>query len=71
MPYQVIASHSQGELCNPETNLPKKFKELWNKSWRPEKDGVLNRKFIKWLGSLSEEDHQKFCKYILNRSGDN
>jgi hypothetical protein len=65
---EVIASHSQGELVDPETNPLKKFKE--NKSWRPEKEGVLNREFFKWLGNLTEADHRKFCKHILNRSGD-
>jgi hypothetical protein len=65
---EVIASHSQGELIDPETNPLKKFKE--NKSWRPEKEGVLNREFFKWLENLTEADHRKFCKHILNRSGD-
>jgi hypothetical protein len=63
---EVIASHSQGELLDPETNPLKKFKE--NKNWRPEKEGVLNREFFKWLGNLTEADHRKFCKHILNRS---
>jgi hypothetical protein len=65
---EVIASHSQGELIDPETNPLKKFKE--NKSWRPEKEGILNQEFFKWLENLTEADHRKFCKYILNRSGD-
>jgi hypothetical protein len=56
-------------LYDPETNPLKKFKE--NKSWIPEKDGVLNREFFKWLGNLSEADHNAFAKHILNRSGDN
>jgi hypothetical protein len=63
---EVIASHSQGELLDPETNPLKKFKE--NKTWRPEKEGVFNREFFKWLGNLTEADHRKFCKHILNRS---
>jgi hypothetical protein len=37
---KVISSHNQGELFDLETNPLKKFKE--NKSWRSEKDGVLN-----------------------------
>ena len=37
---EVISSHNQGVLLDPETNPLKKFKE--NKSWRPEKDGILN-----------------------------
>jgi hypothetical protein len=46
----------------------KKFKD--NKTWRPEKEGVHNREFFKWLGNLTEVDHRKFCKHILNRSGE-
>jgi hypothetical protein len=65
---EVIASHSQGELLDPKTNPLKKFKE--NKNWRPEKEGVLNREFFKWLGNLTEADHRKFCKHILNRLGE-
>jgi hypothetical protein len=56
---EVIASHNQDELYDPETNPLKKFKE--NKSW--------NREFFKWLGNLSEVDHRKFYKHILNKSG--
>jgi hypothetical protein len=43
-----------------ETNPLKKFKD--NKSWRLEKEGVLNHKFFQWLGNLTEADHQKFYK---------
>jgi hypothetical protein len=64
----VIASHSHGELLDPETNPLKKFKN--NKTWRPEKEGILNCKFFKWLGNLTEAYHRKFCKYILIRSGE-
>jgi hypothetical protein len=66
---EVISNHSQGKLYNPEMNPLKKFKE--NKSWRPKKDGVLNREFFKWLGNQSEAHHRKFCKHILNKLGDN
>jgi hypothetical protein len=52
---EVISSHSHGELFDPETNPFKRFKK--NKSWRLEKDGVLNQEFFKWLGNLSEGDH--------------
>jgi hypothetical protein len=55
-------------LYDPETNPLKQFKE--NKAWRPEKDGVLNREFFKWLGNLSEADHRRFCEHLLRRSGD-
>jgi CRISPR/Cas system CSM-associated protein Csm2 small subunit len=65
---EVIASHNQGELLDPETNSLKKFKD--NKTWRLEKEGILNQEFFKWLGNLTEADHRKFCKYILNRSGE-
>ena len=65
---EVIASHSQGKLYDPETNPLKQFKV--NKSWRPEKDKVLNQEFFKWLENLTEADHQRFCKHILKRSGD-
>jgi CRISPR/Cas system CSM-associated protein Csm2 small subunit len=65
---EVIASHSQGEFLDSETNSLKKFKE--NKNWRPEKEGVLNQEFFKWLGNLTEAYHRKFCKHILNRSGE-
>jgi hypothetical protein len=52
---EVISSHSQSELFDLETNPLKRFKE--NKSWRLEKDGVLNWEFFKWLGNLSESNH--------------
>jgi hypothetical protein len=65
---EVIASHSQGELYDPETDPLKQFKV--NKSWRPEKDGVLNREFFKWLGNLTEADHRRFCEHLLKRSED-
>ena len=32
-------------------------------------DGVLTREFFKFLGNLSEADHPKLCRLILNRSG--
>ena len=65
---EVISEHSQGLLYDPETNPLKIFKE--NKAWRPEKDGVLNREFFKWLGNLTEADHRRFCEHVLKRSGD-
>jgi hypothetical protein len=30
----------------------------------------LNREFFKWLGNLSESDHQAFAKHILNHQND-
>ena len=65
---EVIASHSQDKFFDPEINPLKQFKV--NKSWKHKKDEVLNWEFFKWLGNLIEADHQKFCKHILNRSGD-
>ncbi|KAG0574488.1 hypothetical protein KC19_VG265500, partial [Ceratodon purpureus] len=32
-------------------------------------DGTLPREFFKWLGNLTEADHQKMCKHILHKSG--
>ncbi|KAG0594754.1 hypothetical protein M758_UG106300, partial [Ceratodon purpureus] len=32
-------------------------------------DGTLPREFFKWLGNLTEADHQKLCKHILHKSG--
>jgi hypothetical protein len=55
-------------LYDPETNLLKKFKE--NKSWRPEKDGILNQEFFKWLGNLSLSHHRAFARHILNHPND-
>ena len=42
---EVITSHSQGELLDPETKPLKKFKD--QKTWRLEKKGVLNYEFFK------------------------
>jgi hypothetical protein len=57
---EVIRSHSQGEFLDPETNPLKKFKD--NKTWRSEKEGVLNCEFFKWLGNLIEAYHRKFLQ---------
>jgi hypothetical protein len=54
----VISSHSQGKLYDPEIHFLKKYKE--NKSWTPEKDGVLQQEFFKWLKNLSQDDHLVF-----------
>ncbi|KAG0596341.1 hypothetical protein M758_UG245100 [Ceratodon purpureus] len=32
-------------------------------------DGTLPREFFKWLGNLTEADHQKMCKHIQHKSG--
>ena len=44
-----------------------KFKD--HKNFEPEKDGVLTWEFFKFLDNLSEADHVKLCRHILNRSG--
>ena len=44
-----------------------KFKD--HKNFKPEKDGVLTREFFKFLNNLSEADHAKLCRHILNRLG--
>jgi hypothetical protein len=65
---KVISSHSQDELYDLETNPLWKFKK--DKSYRPEKDGILNLEFFKWLENLSESDHRAFAKHILNHHND-
>jgi hypothetical protein len=35
-----------------------------------EEGRIFNREFFKWLRNLSEANHRKFCKHILNKSGD-
>ena len=62
---ELISSYAQGELIDPDTR--KKFKE--NKYWVPQKDGILNREFFKWLGNMTEADHVALLKHMLNRSG--
>lgn len=65
---EVIASAACGGLIDPDTEPPhKKFYE--RKGFVPDKDGTLPREFFKWLGNLTEADHQKMCKHILHKSG--
>ncbi|KAG0596240.1 hypothetical protein M758_UG236000 [Ceratodon purpureus] len=54
---EVIASAACGGLIDPDSEPPhKKFYE---------RKGF----FFKWLGNLTEADHQKMCKHILHKSG--
>ncbi|KAG0594904.1 hypothetical protein M758_UG120800 [Ceratodon purpureus] len=65
---EVIASAACGGLIDPDTEAPhKKFYE--KKGFVPDKDGTLPREFFKWLGNLTEVDHQKLCKHILHKFG--
>lgn len=64
---EVISCAARGDLIDVDTKDLSKFKD--NINFEPEKDGVLTREFFKFLGNLSEEDHAKMCKHILNRSG--
>ncbi|KAG0574643.1 hypothetical protein KC19_VG279300 [Ceratodon purpureus] len=65
---EVIASAACGGLIDPDSEPPhKKFYE--RKGFVPDKDGTLPREFFKWLGNLTEADHQKMCKHILHESG--
>ena len=67
---EVIASAACGGLVDPDTKFPhKKFHQ--SERFVPDKDGTLPREFFKWLGNLTEADHQKLCKHILNKSGPN
>jgi hypothetical protein len=62
---ELISNYAQGYLIDPDTE--KKFKE--NKNWAPQKDGILNREFFKWIGNLTEADHRDLCRHMLNKSG--
>ena len=39
-----------------------------NPEWIPRRDGILSRKFFKWLEN--EEDHKKLIQHVLSRSGE-
>ena len=64
---EVISYAAQGDLIDVDSKELTKFKD--HKNFEPEKDGVLTREFFKFLGNLSEADHTKLCRHILNRSG--
>ena len=64
---EVILCAARGDLIDVDSKELTKFKD--HKNFEPEKDGVLTREFFKFLGNLSEADHAKLCRHILNRSG--
>ena len=64
---EVISCAARGDLIDVDSNELTKFKD--HKNFEPEKDGVLTREFFKFLGNLSEADHAKLCRHILNRLG--
>ena len=57
---------TQGDLIDVDSKELTKFKD--HKNFEPEKDGVLTQEFFKFLGNLSEADHAKLYRHILNRS---
>ena len=63
---EVISCAARGDLIDVNSKELTKFKD--HKNFEPEKDGVLTREFFKFLGNLSEADHAKLCRHILNRS---
>ena len=64
---EVISCAARGDLIDVDSKELMKFKD--HKNFKPEKDGVLTQEFFKFLGNLSEADHAKLCRHILNRSG--
>ena len=64
---EVISCAARGDLIDVDSKDLSKFKD--HKNFEPEKDGVLTREFFEFLGNLSEADHAKMCRHILNKSG--
>ena len=64
---EVISCAARGDLIDVDSKDLSKFKD--KKDFEPEKDGVLNREFFKFLGNLSEADHAKMCRHMLCKSG--
>ena len=64
---EVISCAAQGDLIDVNSKELTKFKD--HKNFESKKDGVLTREFFKFLGNLSEADHAKLCRHILNPSG--
>ena len=64
---EVISCAARRDLIDVDLKELMKFKD--HKIFKPEKDGVLTWEFFKFLGNLSEVDHAKLCRLILNRSG--
>jgi hypothetical protein len=61
---EVISGNSQGELIDPDTC--KHFKHV--KGWSPDRDGVINREFFKWMGNVTENDLKRLALHLLNRT---
>ena len=64
---EVISCAARGDLIDVDSKDLSMFKD--KKDFEPEKDGVLNREFFKFLGNLSEADHAKMCRHMLCKSG--
>ena len=64
---EVISAAAQGDLMDVDSKTFSKFKE--RVGFEADKDAVLNREFFKFLGNLTEADHAKMCRHMLNRSG--
>ena len=64
---EIISCVAQGDLIDVDSKDLTKFKD--HKNFESEKDGVFTREFFKFFGNLSEADHTKLCRHILNRSG--
>ena len=64
---EVILCAARGDLIDVDSKELTKFKD--HKNFELEKDGVLTWEFFKFLGNLSEADHAKLYRHILNRSG--
>ena len=45
--------------------------KMWlNSKWTPQKDGVVNQEFFKWLRNCNKEDHKKLCMHLLSLTRD-
>ena len=64
---EVISPATQGDLIDVGSKTKSKFKERIG--FEADKDAVFNREFFKFLGNMSEADHAKMCRHMLNRSG--
>ena len=58
---------ARGDLIDVDSKELTKFRD--HKNFELEKDEVLTWEFFKFLNNLSEADHAKLCKHILNCSG--